>query len=123
MLDELNEINMDDIDLGTDRMSMTAVGDRLPDMDDDNVDDDDDADDAHSAGGKEKQEESAMHFCRDPSCSRTRGFKRVADLLRHQQQVHLPNEKKEQFFCDYKNCERSTDPFHRKDHCRDHFRI
>ncbi|KXJ92051.1 hypothetical protein Micbo1qcDRAFT_162143, partial [Microdochium bolleyi] len=51
----------------------------------------------------------------------TKSFKRPADLDRHYKHKH-PTSPVEQFSCDYKRCYRSTEPFTRRDHCRDHYR-
>lgn len=49
-------------------------------------------------------------------------FGRAADLDRHHKMVHLPDEEKKKFFCDYKKCPRHDSPFYRQDHFRDHLR-
>lgn len=36
--------------------------------------------------------------------------------------MHAPDEQRDRLFCDYERCGRSTEPFGRKDHCRDHYR-
>jgi hypothetical protein len=48
-------------------------------------------------------------------------FGRLADLERHYKVVHAPDQI-ETFPCDYRKCNRSTEPFTRKDHYRDHLR-
>ncbi|KAI8633666.1 hypothetical protein F5Y19DRAFT_470907 [Xylariaceae sp. FL1651] len=59
-------------------------------------------------------------LCLETGC--TSSFRRKADLQRHLQQMHTPVEQKTKFYCDWKRCARSTAPFHRLDHCRDHYR-
>jgi len=60
-------------------------------------------------------------ICDDPTCQ-SNSFSRFADLARHKSSVHLDETNREQFFCDYKKCPRSQQPFHRQDHFRDHLR-
>jgi len=50
------------------------------------------------------------------------GFKRPADLERHYKNVHATDEQRNRILCDYLKCGRSTEPFTRKDHARDHYR-
>ncbi|CAK7211266.1 hypothetical protein SCUCBS95973_001054 [Sporothrix curviconia] len=59
--------------------------------------------------------------CKDPLC-RSPAFTRMADLERHIRHIHTDADKKEQFLCDYAECSRSSTPFHRKDHYREHLR-
>ncbi|KAK4211116.1 hypothetical protein QBC37DRAFT_291002 [Rhypophila decipiens] len=49
-------------------------------------------------------------------------FGRAADLERHHKMVHLPDDEKKKFFCDYRRCSRHDSPFYRQDHFRDHLR-
>ena len=49
-------------------------------------------------------------------------FTRPADLDRHYENVHAPPEDRKRFECDYSKCNRSKDPFSRKDHYRDHLK-
>jgi hypothetical protein len=58
--------------------------------------------------------------CPYPSCPK--GASRQADLDRHIRIVHLDDDAKTKFLCDYKKCGRHTDPFFRQDHFRDHLR-
>jgi hypothetical protein len=58
--------------------------------------------------------------CPHPSCPK--GASRQADLDRHIRIVHLDDNDKAKFLCDYKKCGRHTDPFFRQDHFRDHLR-
>ncbi|RYP18599.1 hypothetical protein DL767_009807 [Monosporascus sp. MG133] len=60
-------------------------------------------------------------MCLKPGC-KSKPFKRKADLDRHYQQVHLDSSAKRPFPCDYPKCPRSTNPFFRSDHYRDHCR-
>lgn len=59
--------------------------------------------------------------CLFPGCD-TKPFKRRADLDRHYKHKHAPASQKESYFCDYPRCARRRDPFHRRDHFRDHLR-
>ncbi|OAA56911.1 Zinc finger, C2H2-like protein [Cordyceps fumosorosea ARSEF 2679] len=59
--------------------------------------------------------------CLFPGCD-TKPFKRRADLDRHYKHKHAPASQKESYFCDYPRCTRRRDPFHRRDHFRDHLR-
>ena len=76
-------------------------------------------------GGSEGRDASAgckkEFVCKEKSCKGV-AFSRVADLERHTKHVHLDADAKEQFFCDYTDCSRSSMPFHRKDHYREHLR-
>ncbi|KAK4126670.1 hypothetical protein N657DRAFT_661066 [Parathielavia appendiculata] len=54
-------------------------------------------------------------------CNKTAG--RQADLERHFRIVHLGDDQKVKYLCDYKRCARHTLPFFRQDHFRDHLRI
>ncbi|KAM7186308.1 zinc finger protein AEBP2 [Naviculisporaceae sp. PSN 640] len=68
------------------------------------------------------QPTSSQRFvCRFPDCKQG-AFGRAADLERHHKMVHLPDDKKTKFFCDYKRCARHDSPFFRQDHFRDHLR-
>ncbi|KAH8588468.1 hypothetical protein B0O99DRAFT_488516, partial [Bisporella sp. PMI_857] len=49
-------------------------------------------------------------------------FKRPADLDRHYMNVHASDDQKLRLNCDYSECPRSSDPFNRKDHYRDHLK-
>lgn len=49
-------------------------------------------------------------------------FTRPADLDRHYKHVHAQPNEDECYHCDYPKCQRSTDPFTRKDHFRDHLK-
>ncbi|RDW61002.1 hypothetical protein BP6252_12385 [Coleophoma cylindrospora] len=49
-------------------------------------------------------------------------FTRPADLDRHYIHYHAASSQRENFYCGYKKCQRAKDPFHRKDHYRDHLR-
>lgn len=51
-----------------------------------------------------------------------KGFGRSADLDRHYKNVHLEEEHKKKFSCDYRKCHRRETPFFRQDHFRDHLR-
>jgi hypothetical protein len=62
------------------------------------------------------------HMCLVQGCESKTLFKRKADLQRHYQHRHTPNEHKKQHLCDYKKCVRAAEPFHRVDHFRDHYR-
>ncbi|OAA70040.1 Zinc finger, C2H2-like protein [Akanthomyces lecanii RCEF 1005] len=59
--------------------------------------------------------------CLFPGCD-TKPFKRRADLDRHYKHKHAPTSQKDSYFCDYPKCARRRDPFHRRDHFRDHLR-
>lgn len=61
------------------------------------------------------------YHCTYPACETKGGppkFTRAADLERHYVHFHGGH----QFPCAYKKCARSTKPFSRKDHYRDHLR-
>ncbi|RYP60199.1 hypothetical protein DL769_008223 [Monosporascus sp. CRB-8-3] len=62
-----------------------------------------------------------LNICLEPGC-KSKPFKRKADLDRHYQQVHWDSSIKPSFPCDYPKCTRSTNPFFRSDHYRDHCR-
>ncbi|KAH6842575.1 hypothetical protein B0I37DRAFT_417744 [Chaetomium sp. MPI-CAGE-AT-0009] len=47
---------------------------------------------------------------------------RQADSDRHYRIVHLADDQKKRYLCDYKRCSRHTTPFYRQDHFRDHLR-
>ena len=49
-------------------------------------------------------------------------FTRHADLERHYINVHASTSQDSTYACDYGSCQRSNDPFRRKDHYRDHLR-
>lgn len=59
--------------------------------------------------------------CERPDCNGP-VFTRMADLERHTRHIHTDADKKERFLCDYSSCSRSSTPFHRKDHYREHLR-
>ncbi|KAM7221361.1 hypothetical protein V8F06_003329 [Rhypophila decipiens] len=59
--------------------------------------------------------------CRVHDCTQG-AFGRAADLERHHKMVHLPDDEKKKFFCDYRRCSRHDSPFYRQDHFRDHLR-
>ncbi|PON28153.1 hypothetical protein TGAM01_v202647 [Trichoderma gamsii] len=59
--------------------------------------------------------------CLHPGCD-AKPFKRRADLDRHYKHKHAPASQKEAYHCDYARCGRRRDPFHRRDHFRDHLR-
>ncbi|RYO90784.1 hypothetical protein DL764_008387 [Monosporascus ibericus] len=62
-----------------------------------------------------------LNMCLEPGC-KSKPFKRKADLERHYQQVHWDLSAKPSYPCDYPKCSRSTNPFFRSDHYRDHCR-
>ncbi|KAI1331869.1 hypothetical protein F5Y16DRAFT_245641 [Xylariaceae sp. FL0255] len=66
-----------------------------------------------SAGKEDK------FLCLTSDCKAS--FARRADLERHYEQRHMPAESKPSYPCDRKKCPR-TKPFHRLDHCREHYR-
>lgn len=66
-------------------------------------------------------EANGSFVCPYTGCD-AKAFKRKADLERHIRHVHVADENKEKFYCDYPKCQRSDDAFHRIDHCRDHYR-
>ncbi|KOS23239.1 hypothetical protein ESCO_003478 [Escovopsis weberi] len=59
--------------------------------------------------------------CLHPGCD-AKPFKRRADLDRHYKHKHAPPSLKDAYHCDYPRCGRRRDPFHRRDHFRDHLR-
>ncbi|ROT41422.1 hypothetical protein SODALDRAFT_256942, partial [Sodiomyces alkalinus F11] len=61
------------------------------------------------------------YTCLSPGCP-AKPFKRHADLQRHYAQVHLDSSSRDSHTCDYARCARSTEPFGRLDHFRDHLR-
>jgi hypothetical protein len=66
------------------------------------------------------QGHNRSYVCLITDCT-SAGFKRKADLERHQRNVHkAPTE--ESHFCDYAKCPRNQEPFLRRDHFRDHLR-
>ncbi|KAI1636982.1 hypothetical protein F4809DRAFT_343519 [Biscogniauxia mediterranea] len=66
-------------------------------------------------------ESQGLHVCLTPFCTAS-PFKRKADLERHYRHKHQSVDQKEPFYCDFKRCARSKEPFFRLDHCRDHYR-
>lgn len=62
-----------------------------------------------------------LYVCLAPACHHS-PFKRVTDLDRHYKSVHVSDEDKEKFYCDYKKCPRSQDPFFRPERLRNHLR-
>jgi len=64
---------------------------------------------------------SQRFMCQVQGCKQ-KGFGRAADLERHHKMVHLADEEKKKFLCDYKRCPRHELPFFRQDHFRDHLR-
>jgi hypothetical protein len=69
-----------------------------------------------------KQATDQGHVCLVPNCT-PKPFKRNADLDRHYKQRHRAEDKKDTYHCDYSKCSRKEgQPFHRKDHFRDHLR-
>ncbi|KAI1485832.1 hypothetical protein F5X96DRAFT_291970 [Biscogniauxia mediterranea] len=66
-------------------------------------------------------ESQGLHVCLTPFCTAS-PFKRKADLERHYRHRHQSVDQKEPFYCDFKRCARSKEPFFRLDHCRDHYR-
>lgn len=64
---------------------------------------------------------SQRFMCRVQGCKQ-KGFGRAADLERHHKIVHLADDEKKKFLCDYKRCPRHELPFYRQDHFRDHLR-
>ncbi|KAK3332431.1 hypothetical protein B0T19DRAFT_103152 [Cercophora scortea] len=67
------------------------------------------------------REKEKSVVCLVPDC-RQKPFSRQADLDRHYKQVHLEEDKKIKFKCDYRKCNRHEAPFYRQDHFRDHLR-
>ncbi|TFB06861.1 hypothetical protein CCMA1212_001189 [Trichoderma ghanense] len=59
--------------------------------------------------------------CLHPGCD-AKPFRRRADLDRHYKHRHAPSSQKDSYHCDYARCGRRRDPFHRRDHFRDHLR-
>ncbi|CAP71664.1 uncharacterized protein PODANS_6_6250 [Podospora anserina S mat+] len=59
--------------------------------------------------------------CLAPGCSQ-KSFSRSADLDRHYKQVHIPEDEKRKYRCDYKKCLRHEAPFGRLDHLKEHLR-
>jgi hypothetical protein len=66
--------------------------------------------------------EKERYPCLIPGCKQ-KGFSRSADLDRHYKMVHLGEEHKKKYACDYKKCARHDAPFFRQDHFRDHLRL
>ncbi|GAB1316224.1 hypothetical protein MFIFM68171_06434 [Madurella fahalii] len=71
---------------------------------------------AATAGEKER------YPCLVPGCKQ-KGFSRSADLDRHYKMVHLDDDQKKKYMCDYRKCPRYDTPFFRQDHFRDHLRL
>ncbi|RFU30969.1 hypothetical protein B7463_g5364, partial [Scytalidium lignicola] len=68
-----------------------------------------------------KEHAKGLYRCQYPGiCPGSGKFKRLADLDRHYKNVH--DAATESFACDYLRCTRSSEPFTRKDHYRDHLR-
>ncbi|KAK0702620.1 hypothetical protein B0T21DRAFT_110399 [Apiosordaria backusii] len=65
--------------------------------------------------------EKQTYPCLVPGCAQ-KAFSRSADLDRHYKMVHVDEDKKVKFKCDYKKCNRHDSPFYRQDHFRDHLR-
>ncbi|KAK4154172.1 hypothetical protein C8A00DRAFT_14691 [Chaetomidium leptoderma] len=65
--------------------------------------------------------EKDKFICHYSGCQK--GASRQADLERHFRIVHLDDDKKKKYPCDYKKCGRHAAPFFRQDHFRDHLRI
>ncbi|KAK4195005.1 hypothetical protein QBC40DRAFT_317603 [Triangularia verruculosa] len=65
--------------------------------------------------------EKQTYPCLVPGCIQ-KAFSRSADLDRHYKQVHVEEDKKVKFICDYRKCSRHESPFYRQDHFRDHLR-
>jgi len=72
-------------------------------------------------GGGALPNDGRLYVCLAPGCNHS-PFKRVTDLDRHYKSVHVSDEDKEKFYCDYKKCPRSTDPFFRPERLRNHLR-
>ncbi|KAI1350672.1 hypothetical protein F5Y01DRAFT_143068 [Xylaria sp. FL0043] len=66
------------------------------------------------------QAHDGMFFCMFEGCPKS--FRRKADLDRHIKQIHIAADKREKYPCDWKRCIRSREPFHRRDHQREHLR-
>lgn len=66
--------------------------------------------------------QNGVYPCQYPIGCPGKQFRRPADLERHYRNVHADPDQKANFACDYKPCSRSTDPFTRKDHYRDHLK-
>ncbi|KAK1770745.1 hypothetical protein QBC33DRAFT_215051 [Phialemonium atrogriseum] len=71
-----------------------------------------------SGGGSS---DGRQYVCLAAGCEHV-PFKRVTDLDRHYKSVHTRDEDKDKFFCDYKKCPRSQDPFYRPERLRNHLR-
>ncbi|RKU49502.1 hypothetical protein DL546_008519 [Coniochaeta pulveracea] len=65
--------------------------------------------------------EGRLYVCLAPGCTHN-PFKRVTDLDRHYKSVHVRDEDKDKFYCDYKKCPRNQDPFFRPERLRNHLR-
>ncbi|CAP61735.1 uncharacterized protein PODANS_4_3030 [Podospora anserina S mat+] len=65
--------------------------------------------------------EKQTYPCLSPGCSQ-KAFSRSADLDRHYKQVHIDEDQRIKYHCDYKKCPRHEAPFGRQDHFRDHLR-
>ncbi|KAI1126343.1 hypothetical protein F5Y10DRAFT_214483 [Nemania abortiva] len=61
-----------------------------------------------------------LFVCKERGCKGR--FRRKADWIRHIEQRHTPADKKPKYPCDWKKCQRSKEPFYRRDHQRDHLR-
>ncbi|KAI1439250.1 hypothetical protein GGR50DRAFT_10653 [Xylaria sp. CBS 124048] len=70
--------------------------------------------------GSPTQTNDGKFVCLAEGC--TRSFRRKADLERHLKNLHRQAESRDQFYCDYKKCDRAQVPFHRHDHKREHYR-
>lgn len=68
-----------------------------------------------------RSKRDSPYVCREQGCN-AKPFNRPADLDRHYIQLHGSDKEKKSFYCDYGRCNRATSPFHRLDHCREHFR-
>ncbi|ESZ96515.1 hypothetical protein SBOR_3137 [Sclerotinia borealis F-4128] len=66
--------------------------------------------------------QKGVYPCQFPIGCSGRQFGRPADLERHYRHVHADADQKGSFPCDYQPCDRSKDPFTRKDHYRDHIK-
>ncbi|KAK3937399.1 hypothetical protein QBC46DRAFT_267589 [Diplogelasinospora grovesii] len=75
----------------------------------------------HSKSQSSSSGEKEKYRCLFSGCKQ-KAFGRSADLDRHYKMVHLEDEKKIKYLCDYKKCPRNEQPFFRPDHFRDHLR-
>ena len=62
-----------------------------------------------------------QYICHAPGCNQ-KVFGRSADLERHIKMIHVSEDKRRKYICDYKKCDRYHKPFYRQDHFRDHLR-